>query len=337
MSVQDGRPAATVAAGDDTFARREANDSTRAGRCTTRAGSTAADTTIQSVDRHTDDDEATFVLWSRGRLEHICDGDTSLLWSIAAAVAVGAVLNAGMQPDRHYTSQTLFCLLVMLIEGRALTIAENCNTEKGLEVWRKLVDACEPKAGTRAAGLLVKILTVEFDLSDLLNSLEKWDNMIRHHATVDELEGVEGSVKIATLLSRMGKGIVQDHFLVGVSMYTLRATQEGPGRVLFSEEAPRWRQLRSARRRSRAWTVKGQHGKRQHQQPTGGIGGKGQHHQQTCEHCGKPGNVKKFCWYAKKGQPSCGTGMGKSGDGSKARTKTTKPSRSASGAARQAT
>ena len=40
-SVQDGRPAATAAAGDDTCAERDANDLTRAGSCTTKFGSQA--------------------------------------------------------------------------------------------------------------------------------------------------------------------------------------------------------------------------------------------------------------------------------------------------------
>ena len=115
--------------------------------------------------------------------------------------------------------KTLFYLLIMLMEGRALASPENCKTGEGLELWPKLVEACEPKAGKRAAGFLVKILTAEFDMSDFLNSLEKCVNVIKQHdAMVDELEGVKDRVKIATLISRMGKGIV--HFLVGVAKYT---------------------------------------------------------------------------------------------------------------------
>ena len=83
------------------------------------------------------------------------------------------------------------------------------------------MEAYEPKAGTRPAGLLIRILTVEFDMSDFLNSLEKWENLIKQHdAMVDALEGVQDRVEIATLISRMGKGVVEDHFLVGVAAYT---------------------------------------------------------------------------------------------------------------------
>ena len=67
----------------------------------------------------------------------------------------------------------------------------------------------EPKAGTRAAGLLVKILTVEFNMQDFLNSVEKWEYLIKQYdGMVEELEGLQDRVKIATLISRMGRGVV---------------------------------------------------------------------------------------------------------------------------------
>ena len=92
-----------------------------------------------------------------------------------AAAEAAAVFNDNMEEGKKHRSQTLFYLLVMLVEGRALSIAENCKTGEGLELWRKLVSTYEPKAGTRAASLLVKILTVDFDMTDFLNSVEKWE------------------------------------------------------------------------------------------------------------------------------------------------------------------
>ena len=41
----------------------------------------------------------------------------------------------------------------------------------------------------------------------------------QHDAIVDELEGAQDRVKIAPLISRVGKGVVHDHFLVGVAKY----------------------------------------------------------------------------------------------------------------------
>ena len=122
-------------------------------------------------------DEATFVLKSRGRLGHICDNDTSLVWCVGSqAVRL-----------RREQCSTQLCnptgdthILVMLMDGRVLMI-ENCKTGEGLELWRKLAEANELKAGTRAAGHLVKVLNVEFGMGDFLNSLEKWENLINQH------------------------------------------------------------------------------------------------------------------------------------------------------------
>ena len=43
------------------------------------------------IDRHEDADEATFVLWSRGRLKHICDGDTSLNLRLCTVIEAAAL------------------------------------------------------------------------------------------------------------------------------------------------------------------------------------------------------------------------------------------------------
>ena len=118
----------------------------------------------------------------------------------AAALAAGAVLNAGMEPDRQHGSQTLFCFLVMLMEGRALTHFRELQDRRGPRiVAQSLGEPTKPKAGTRAAGLLVKIPTAEFDVREFLNRLEKWEHMIKQDAAiVEELE------------SRAGTGHVKD-------------------------------------------------------------------------------------------------------------------------------
>ena len=139
-----------------------------------------------------------------------------------AAQQTVPVLNANLpDPAKQHRSQTIYYLLVMLVEGRAMSMAENCKCGEGFELWRKLTETYEPKAGTRAAGLLVRILTVDFDMQDFLSSLEKWEYLIKQYDhMVGGIDDLQDRVKIATLVSRMGKGVVQDHFLVNVSKYT---------------------------------------------------------------------------------------------------------------------
>ena len=78
-----------------------------------------------------------------------------------------------------------------------ISFTELKHGSTSFESWRKLEDACGRKAGTRAAGPVVRILTVEFDMSDLLNSLEKWENLFKQHdATVNELRECKNERKL---------------------------------------------------------------------------------------------------------------------------------------------
>ena len=88
-SLQDGRPAADIAAGSVAYAGRHTYDTSRVGCGSTEIGGTATDTSPQSVDRHKVVDEATIVLQSRGRLGHTCDDDTSVLWSVGSNIVQG--------------------------------------------------------------------------------------------------------------------------------------------------------------------------------------------------------------------------------------------------------
>ena len=71
-----------------------------------------------------------------------------------------------------------------------------------------------------------------------------------------------------------------------------------------------------------AWSsVKGQYGKRQHQQTKGKKVTKVNVINKTCEPSGKPGNTKKDCGYAKKGQSPSSIGKGKPGEADKGKNK----------------
>ena len=145
-----------------------------------------------------------------------------------------------------------------------LTNAENLQSGEGLGVVKKLVEAYDPEGGYASCRTSGQRLDVEFDMTDILNSLGKWENLIKQHdAIVDELEGVQERVNIATLMRRMGK------------VHALRTTQE---RTLSSTCLRR----KTSGARMEFGMVKGsQHGKRQHQQNKGGANGTGSHHRQN--------------------------------------------------------
>ena len=101
----------------------------------------------------------------------------------AAEMQPSAILNDSLpsvDPEdkqaKIYRSMSLYYLLIMLCQGRPLSIAEICPENEGMELWRRLVFAYDPKATTRSAAILLKVLNWKFDVSDFLSSLEKWGN-----------------------------------------------------------------------------------------------------------------------------------------------------------------
>ena len=160
--------------------------------------------------------------------------DQSLVVEMKVAeLSATAVLNADLEgtPEeirqKVYRSMSLYYLLIMLVQGRALSIAENCPENEGMELWRRLTLAYEPKATTRSAALLLKILNWSFE-GDLLSSVEKWEILIKqYNGMIEATDNIPDKILIATVVSRIGHGKIQDHLILNIGKYekyeTMRA------------------------------------------------------------------------------------------------------------------
>ena len=132
----------------------------------------------------------------------------------------GIVSHEGMFDSQRQRSCSLFYILAMLLEGRALTKVSNCMSGHGLELWRRLVQEYESKVGSRSTALLVKILTYDFSGNDVEDVLEKWENLIKQYdATVAPADQVRSSIKIATVISKIPKGSLRDHFMINSAKF----------------------------------------------------------------------------------------------------------------------
>ena len=131
------------------------------------------------------------------------------------------VLNSAMAPEAQQRSCTLYYILTMLIEGKAQSKVGLVPAGAGYELWRRLCLEYEPKhMGTRSAGLLVQVLTYQFDSADILASIESWEQLIlQYDNSVDSLDALQGPVKVATMLSRLPKGNLQEHLLLNASRF----------------------------------------------------------------------------------------------------------------------
>eukprot|EP00439_Symbiodinium_sp_Y106_P055594 s2127_g7.t1 len=79
-------------------------------------------------------------------------------------------------------------------EGQTSVMALSELTERAQEGWRALVEAYQPDLGGRHTSMLMGIISVD---ADFLESLERWEVLIRWYQTVDV---VSGATKIVVLM-----------------------------------------------------------------------------------------------------------------------------------------
>ena len=68
--------------------------------------------------------------------------------------------------ERQLSSQ-LYYMLVMLVKGRALDVAQNSGKGEGFEAFRKLEELYQPKLASRFVGSLSLILNTRFSSTDV--------------------------------------------------------------------------------------------------------------------------------------------------------------------------
>ena len=228
--------------------------------------------------------------------------DPRLLQEMTAVEsAIGLQDNAGMNEEQQRRSCTLYYLLAMLVDGRSQSMVTNCPVGLGFELWRRLVLAYEPKIGSRAQGLLVQILMYEFNMSDFLSSLEKWETFIRQYdgAVAGAEEKIQGSVKMATVISRIGKGPLQDHLMLNSGRYE---NYEGMRAEIVEV-------LRAQRHMAKPGAVQSSGSIPMEVGAIANQSGKIDKRDVQCHACGKKGHYARECWTA-TGAGGAGVGRG---------------------------
>ena len=217
-----------------------------------------------------------------------------------------AVTNDKLGEAAKQRSATLYYVLAMLMDGRAQSMLSNCTPGHGYEMWRRLVREYEPKVGMRSRGLLVQILNYDFDTADVLASLERWEALIRHYdaSCSSEEERLQPSVKIATVVAKVGRGQLQDHLMMHAS--AIKSYDELRSLIVGIVRAQKQLVGQTTQQAQGAVPME--------------IGGFQQKKKElVCFACGKKGHVKADCWSQKgdsngkgsKANPAAGKGKGK--------------------------
>ena len=112
------------------------------------------------------------------------------------------------RPDQTHTRPRWNGRYCYLCGQAAIVPYEWCRHCKTERVWHH-GRCCPARIQTRRTE--VRILTSEFS-GNLMEALDKWESIIREYdAMVEPEEAIQDIVKIATVVSRMGPGRVQDH------------------------------------------------------------------------------------------------------------------------------
>ena len=84
-------------------------------------------------------------------------------------------LNMNLNTMQKQLSQTLYYILVMLMEDGALKKLEHVGEGEGLRAWRKLNDDFEPDVGGRHAGKLIQLMNTSFSGADIMSQLDGFE------------------------------------------------------------------------------------------------------------------------------------------------------------------
>ena len=127
---------------------------------------------------------------------------------------VGECLNAALSQDQIHHSTQLYYILIMLVEGPALTRVINAGHGQGLNAWRALVAEYEPKSAARKVGDLVALLQFDFG-KDIVVGFETFDRLINEYDRKSPIP-LQDDVKVGTVLRNLADGPLKQHLLMSL-------------------------------------------------------------------------------------------------------------------------
>ena len=156
--------------------------------------------------------EEEWCTWSfvaRSYLDLLSMGFRDLLTHAEAVTQATEIRLDDMTGQARTHAWTLFNVLTQSVEGRALSIIMNAESSNGLQAWRLLVDAYEPKIGGRYTAMLMGILSPQWSHvqeSNFLETLDVWEVQVRRYEEQSR-ETVTPATKCAIIMKNAPGGI----------------------------------------------------------------------------------------------------------------------------------
>ena len=134
-----------------------------------------------------------------------------------AETSADPVLNVALDAASSAISAQLYYVLVMTCRGTALDRVVNAGPGEGLEAWRQLQLANDPRTGTRHAGMLLELLSYSFE-GDILARLEAFErDLAKYQASTGER--IPAGIKIGTVVRQSPEGALRQHLIMNMDRF----------------------------------------------------------------------------------------------------------------------
>ena len=231
------------------------------------------------------------------------------------------VLQASLSPAEAELSTQLFYTLVMLLQGRALDIAQNTDLGNGLEVYRKLVSEYRPRLASRFVGTLTQLMSHKFTAS-LEAEIPFFEKLVRRYEA-ETGKVLDDTIKLGIIINGLQDDSLKQHVVrnsARLKTYQLLKDEllevARTSRVLAEQPVPmdlsalpKWKQKAPKGAKDAAGKGKGSKGKdkgqgsgsgkpsgpQRSQGSQGGGQGQGKGKDVICWYCEKKGHTKAEC------------------------------------------
>ena len=114
-----------------------------------------------------------------------------------------------MTPMAQTHAWTLFNVLTQSVEGGALSVIMNAEQSNGLQAWRLMVDAYEPRVGGRWTAMLMGIISPSWGHvkeAAFMETLDTWEIQVRRYEDQSK-ETVNDATKVAMVMKHAPEGL----------------------------------------------------------------------------------------------------------------------------------
>ena len=156
-----------------------------------------------------EEDWATWSFVARSDLDLLSQQFRDLMLKAETVDSAASISLAGMNQTARTHSWTLFNVLTQSVEGRALSVMMNSEPGNGLQAWRMMVDAYEPRIGGRYTSMLMGIIGPSWSSvkeTEFLEALETWEVLIRRSEEQSK-ETVNDPTRCAVVMKHAPAGI----------------------------------------------------------------------------------------------------------------------------------